>query len=64
MSEFECLNCGTWLIVTDHNARGCTCPECNTQYDIDYDAEFTNGMWHNLTKIHERNTRPILPAGS
>jgi hypothetical protein len=31
----------------------CQCPECEKKFTIDWDAEYVNGMWRNLSKLHE-----------
>lgn len=50
--EIECPDCGEWLTYGE-NQVSVTCPDCQIQWNIDADAEFVNGSWHDLTHLYK-----------
>lgn len=50
MNEMECPNCGETIEMPDFPVQ-VTCLECQTDWLVDTDAEFTDGMWRDRTKL-------------
>jgi predicted Zn finger-like uncharacterized protein len=55
--SYQCPNCDTTIMPSVHGlskANGLVqCPECKKYLTIDYDAEFVDGRWRDLTKLFE-----------
>jgi Zn finger protein HypA/HybF involved in hydrogenase expression len=49
--ELECPKCEEWIEISTSFGE-ITCPECNASWTIDTDAEFVDGQWRDLTKLH------------
>jgi phage FluMu protein Com len=56
MNTFECLECGEAIKTADNQTR-VHCPRCNTYFQVNYDAEFVNGIWRNLSSLIKLNTQ-------
>ena len=50
--EYPCPNCED-EVELDGNVTELTCKSCGQQIKVDYDAEFDNGMWHDMTKLYK-----------
>lgn len=50
-NDFECPNCFEWLKVPIPYARYVDCPSCRAKLEIHPDAEFDEGVWHDLTEL-------------
>lgn len=48
--SYECPECGEWLEIKEGvQTLDCTC--CGEPLEFDADAEFRDGMWHDLSKL-------------
>ena len=52
--DYQCPKCGEWLVVAAHNTQ-VKCSHCKTLLAVEPDADFVNGLWHDLTQL--------IPAG-
>lgn len=52
-NEYECPNdaCGEWVSVPLPLAKYVMCPACKARLQINVDAEFYGGMWHDRTEL-------------
>lgn len=48
--EYPCPHCEDEIEV-DGNETSRTCKSCGQIYHVNYDAEFVDGMWRDLTKL-------------
>src|ERR1700726_2083696 len=48
--ELECPNCGEWIGVTGKHEYF-DCLWCNEPLLLNIDADFRDGVWHDLTKL-------------
>jgi len=52
--SYECPNpeCQEWIeILPTTQKDDFSCPWCDEKLRLDIDAEFENGMWHDLSKL-------------
>jgi predicted RNA-binding Zn-ribbon protein involved in translation (DUF1610 family) len=50
--SYPCPECGEWIrILPTTNKSDLPCPWCGVHLRLDEDAEWENGMWHNLSKL-------------
>ena len=50
--DYECPKCGDWIeLHTETSGTVFKCPWCNERLRLDADAEFENGIWHDLSKL-------------
>ena len=55
---YESPCCGIEVEI-DREDKSVFCPGCHKLLDVDVDAEFVNGSWHDLTKLVERKQEPV-----
>jgi predicted RNA-binding Zn-ribbon protein involved in translation (DUF1610 family) len=50
--SYECPNCGEWVAILPSTNKGkFPCPWCKQSLRLDADAEFTNGSWHDRSRL-------------
>ena len=52
MTHRECKKCGENIVIPS-DATGVRCESCGQAYQVDADAEFSDGTWKNLTSIKQ-----------
>jgi hypothetical protein len=57
--EIECPKCREWLDINDSYQTQADCPTCESRWTVDYDAEFVDGSWRDLTRLIERTSKPM-----
>lgn len=51
-TELQCPACDCDIELS-HDAKAVECPHCQAALVVDVDAEFTDGMWRDLTKLRK-----------
>jgi hypothetical protein len=51
MNEYPCSNCEEAVRVPIPPSKYIICQHCKTQLEIHPDAEFYDGLWHDLTTL-------------
>ena len=52
---YECPKCEEWVEILPTTGENLECPWCKVKLRLDTDAEFENGMWHDLSKLRFAN---------
>lgn len=54
--SYHCPDCDSEIDIPDDCLttlnNTCRCKECGSEFVIDWDADFENGMWHDKTKLY------------
>lgn len=57
--EYECPHCGEWFEI-DPEEELYTCKVCNSKLMIHRDADFVDGIWHNLSRAFLKEGKHLL----
>ncbi len=49
--EYECPVCGDYIAILPTTPENFDCPWCKEPLFISSDAEFEDGIWHDLTRL-------------
>lgn len=50
MNEIECPDCGEWIELPDFAVQ-VNCPQCQNDWVVDVDGDFTDGLWRDRTRL-------------